>query len=516
MVSRLKTEDSLNKRYTYKLGTNLIGLAIGAVTLGIVPRGLGPVAYGNFNFLSNFFTQTVGFLEMGTSLCFFTKLSQRQGDHGIVSFYFRFSLLIMMVVTIFLLLARVLGVSGRIWPDQQVSFVFVAALLAFLMWFSQVLGNMSDAYGITTSAEKMKVLQKALGAVAVAALFLSGTLNLATYFSCQLAIVALLIGAFFAVLRKSSPFRGMSWRLDSAATKSYVREFSKYSHPLIVYAFFSSFLPGIADRWLLQVFGGSIQQGFFGLSYQICGVCLIFTTAMTPLLMREFSIAHGRNDLNHMAVLFRRYIPMLFAVAAFFSCFIAVQADKVVALFGGAKYAGAGMAVAIMAFYPMCQTYGQLSGSVFFATGQTGLYRNIGVLFNLIGLPVTYFLIAPAGKFGLDAGAMGLAVKTVGLSFVVVNVQLWFNARLLSLPFRKFVAHQLGTILILVLTAAAVAKCADLLTSSLLVSFVVSGIFYLLGSAGILFLLPSMFSMTRRELLSNVGRCGLYVKQCFA
>ena len=99
--------------------------------------------------------------------------------------------------------------------------------------------------------------------------------------------------------------------------------------------------------------------------YQIGSLCFLFTGAMTPLFTRELSIAFSNGDLPRMAELFRRYIPMLYSIAAFFSCFIAVQADKVVYIFGGNKFEGAATAVTIMAFYPLHQTYGQLSGSVF-------------------------------------------------------------------------------------------------------------------------------------------------------
>ena len=43
-------EDSLKKRYLYKLGTKFIGFPIGLITAAIIPRGLGLRAYGDYNF----------------------------------------------------------------------------------------------------------------------------------------------------------------------------------------------------------------------------------------------------------------------------------------------------------------------------------------------------------------------------------------------------------------------------------------------------------------------------------
>src|SRR3990167_5814650 len=80
-------QDSLKKRYIYKLFANFFGLGISFITQAVILRGLGPKAYGDFNFLTNFFTQFVGFIDMGTSTAFYTKLSQRPKEASLVSFY---------------------------------------------------------------------------------------------------------------------------------------------------------------------------------------------------------------------------------------------------------------------------------------------------------------------------------------------------------------------------------------------------------------------------------------------
>jgi len=128
-------------------------------------------------------------------------------------------------------------------------------------------------------------------------------------------------------------------------------------------------------------------------------------------------------------------------VAAYFACFLAVQADKIIYLMGGKNFQRAHLPVAVMFFYPIHQTYGQLSGSVFPATGETIRYRNIGIILMLLGLPLTYVLLAPERMLGLNAGANRLAIKMVVLQALAVNVQLYFTAWTLNLNFRRYVAH---------------------------------------------------------------------------
>jgi O-antigen/teichoic acid export membrane protein len=260
---------------------------------------------------------------------------------------------------------------------------------------------------------------------------------------------------------------------------------------------------GILDRWLLQIFSGSVQQGFFGLSYQIGAICFLFTSAMTPLITREFTVAFGHNDLQQMAHLFRRYIPMLYAIAAFFSCFVAVQADKVTLILGGNQYKEATTAVMIMAFYPIHQTYGQLSGSIFYATGQTRLYRNIGIIFMLIGLPLTYFLIAPVDKMGLNTGATGLAIKMVLLQLFWVNAQLYFNSKLLKLPFLRYLLHQVFSVGILLAIAYVSTIATNIipgLPGNFIIHFIITGIIYTFAVAIAALFIPQIFGIKRDDI----------------
>ena len=70
-------QDSLKKRYTAKLISNLVKFVVSLVTLGMVPRALGPEGYGDFGFLTNFFQSTMKFLKTGGPTPYYTKLSNR-------------------------------------------------------------------------------------------------------------------------------------------------------------------------------------------------------------------------------------------------------------------------------------------------------------------------------------------------------------------------------------------------------------------------------------------------------
>lgn len=496
-------KDSLKKKYIYKFFANLISLVSGFIVQAIVPRALGPKSYGDFNFLTNFFAEVMSFLDIGTSSCFYTKLSHRQRESGLVTFYLYFSVFIGLVAVGSVALAHSTSIYTKIWPAQDLFYIYLGAFFGILTWLAyQVLNNMVDAYGITVYAEKIKIIQKVIAVTLISALFIWGRLSLRNFFYYNYIILVFIIAAFIWISRQTKYLNIEKLRLSFKEIKKYVNEFYLYSHPLFLYSLVGM-AAGIFDRWILQIYGGSVQQGFFGFSYQIWIFCLLFSGAMTPLLTREFSIAFANKDLTHMGNLFRRYVPLFYSLTAYFSCFIAIQASKVIHILGGNDYKGATMALTIMALCPIHQTYGQLSGSVFLAAGKTKLYRNIGITFMLIGLPLAYILIAPKMKIGLDMGASGLAIKIALLQFIAVNVQLYFNAKLLKLSFWKFLAHQIVNLVSLLTLAFFTAFLIDNALGAylgIIPRFVLSGILYTLIVFSLLYLLPIIFGLKKHDL----------------
>ena len=98
---------SLKKRYFYKLMTSIINIPIQVIITSIVPRGLGAESYGNFNYLTDFFTRLTSFFDSGTSTGFYTKLSQRLEEHGLKRYYWGFVaimsiMMVLLVIFIFL------------------------------------------------------------------------------------------------------------------------------------------------------------------------------------------------------------------------------------------------------------------------------------------------------------------------------------------------------------------------------------------------------------------------------
>lgn len=487
----------LGRQYAAKLAGNVVSLLAGLVLLSLVPRVLGPATYGRYEFLMNFFQQVKGFLDMGTSTCFYTRLSQRQSDDGLVAFYRK-----LLMVTSVLMIGGALLLAGTplgnwLWAGEGALLVGLAACTAAVSWWLDTTRKMVDAWHLTVRGEMLYAFSRVVAVIILVAAVWGWGLRLEGYFIYQIATLLLSVAVLTHLLNK----RPVTARSEVATqpTRAYIREFWDYSHPLVVYAAVGV-LVGLADRWILQTQAGAIEQGFFGLAYQVGAVCFLFASAMTQLLTREFAVAWDQQDMARMRALFRRIIPMLYAVAAYFSVFIAWHAKDVVWLLGGQAWEQGALAMAIMALYPIHQTYGQLSGSIYYATGQTKLYRNIGINGMVIGLPVMLWLVLPVESGGLGLGAVGLALKMVALQFIFVNVQLWFNTRLLSLNFWKLFAHQLIVPTAFLLCALASSALLSPLALPRLGQFLLAGVGYTFLVCMMILLIPQLAGLKRGEI----------------
>lgn len=491
--------DSLKKRYTYKVMSKLLAAPIMMLTQALVPRGLGPAAYGQFTFLTNFFQQVITFFDSGTSLAFYTRLSQKPDDKSLIKFYNGFSLASTTIICVFTFGVLVTGRQEWLFPGQHSVYIWLAVFYAALVWFTETINRIVDAYGYTVKGEKILVLQRGIGLILLLIIYFLGYFNLESYFIYNYIVLFFLIGMWAIMLNRKGVKLLKIPTLSGAKIKENASYFWTYSSPLLVYSMLTM-LVSLFDNWVLIKISGSIQQGYFGLAFRLSSISFLFTGAMAQLITREFSIAHGNSDKTAIARLFKRLIPPLYVVVSFLSVFFAMNAGVITLFFGGNDFAGAVVAIAIMSLFPIHQTYGQLSGSLFYATGQTRLYRNIGIAVVPLSLLLTYLLITPKSQLGLEMGAIGLALKMVGIQFITVNIQLFFNTRYLSLNFWWFLGHQLLVIIILT-TLAYVSKLAVLVYfTSPEVAFVLNGVLYSILSCFFFYLFPGFISMQQTEI----------------
>lgn len=511
-------EDSLKKRYSIKLISNTIYVIFGFVSISVVPRALGPANYGDFKFITTFFDKFINFLTFETKQAFYTKITKRLKEKYIISFYALILLLIPIVTFFFISLVIFFGGYDYLWLNQEIKYIYAGALFGYLVLLLDFFGNLFDAYALTVTLEKYRIIKTILGSIFLILMFYFNIIYLGSFFLYHILTLSIFILFIFNMLvRKKIIVLQKNMILNRNQIIKYIKEFYLYSHPLIVYSFVG-LLAGFGGAWLLQKYAGSTQQGYFGLALRVGIIAHFFAGTLTPLITREFSISWSKNDLQRIADLFKKFIPMMYSISAILSVFFFSQAYRITYLIGGNEYINAGSAVMLLMLRPMHQTYGQLSGSLFFATDNTKTFRNIGIFNRLLSLPITFFLVAPPQYYGLALGAKGLAISILFSQFLATNMQLYFNTRLLNLKFSYFIIHQLYVpILFLILSYFAFITFNEanfysnkIINDILIIIF--SGFLYFFLILVILWVFPRIISLERNDIKSFIKNNLLFLK----
>ena len=504
MVYKKILSTSFDVKYLVRLVSNILNALLSFVSVILITRSLEPELYGNFGFLNNFFIQIFPFFTLNSSLAFYTKLSQRNDNYDLVIFY-KWLLIIGFLLILFSVgFVQYFDISRYLWPEQNMKFVYFSLLYAFFSIISNTLVLVADAIGITVKAEFSKVLQKLLGLGIIYYLYVSVGVNLDVLYYFEYTMFFILSATLFVVIPRVDNRLLKGWHLSYPVIKSKFREIYNYSKSLLLYGFISMIVM-LGDRWMLQNYSGSAEQGFYEVALKISALSFLFTNAATQLITREFAVSFAAKNFAEMSRLFRKYIPALYSISALFGCFIIVNSNEVTSLFFGDKFINSSITIAIMAFYPIHQTYGQLSGGVFYAMGKTSLYSKIGIFFMVLGLPITYILLVPNFFGDTNLGSIGLAFKTIFLQFFAVNVQLFYNCRTLKMSFMYFLKHQLSVLtlfLALALLSQSVVKMFLTLNSNIFI-LILSFISYIISVIMITLIYPSIFGIKKQFLLSQ-------------
>jgi O-antigen/teichoic acid export membrane protein len=495
---------SLARRYGYKLMATLAAALTGVGVDSFASRALGPTDYGNFYYLQQFFFYIFAFLSGSVSLGFVTRAARRPASKSFALAYASCLLLAPLVMEVFILAAFRLGYGEGIWTGLGAALVQLGSLSAFLMFLAREGTSVGDAYGLTVRLETIRTVQRVVAFLLILSLYLANRLDLWTFFVYTCAVNGALAAWLFLAIRRQGAFRFprrlRRTRLAVAGTYLF-----RYSAPLLTFSLVVT-LVGLFDRWLLQNVAGGADQGYYSLAYQISQMMLLLIGAFIPLLMREMSIAHGSGDRGRLARIFSQVIKNLYFVAAFGACFVAVFCDKVSILIGGQLFAASAFPLALVVLATMHRTYGQVTSTLYYATGQTRFYRNVAVAVTLIGMALSVVLIGPRRWFGLEMGAEGLAIKTFLLEIVNANLIAYFSCRYLNLPFRQFVLHQVGCAGFF-LGIAAVLRVATngIVQGSTDVVFLAAwmggcGLLYAFCALALIYFLPQICGLDRQQL----------------
>ncbi|MBL8429932.1 MAG: lipopolysaccharide biosynthesis protein [Dechloromonas sp.] len=409
---------SFKSRFAITLIANVVR---GVVTLGLgvmLARLFGATDYGRIAFLLATFMALKQLLDLGSSSAFYTLLSQ-QSRSGIFLLQFWFFFLgkyLLTAAVIFWVFPD--SWVQSLWHGEQKSLVALAMMataMQFDMWPNAM--QMPESQRKTVKVQPIYIGALLMQVLSVAGLYWTNYLTLGNY----LASVAILW--FFAATLAAFLYEPERDPEKFQNTKQTLREYIEFCKPIAPFLFVG-FISDFLDRWMLQEWGGSQQQGFLAISQQISGVTLIITASIIKMVWKEVAEALQRDDLESAKQIYMVTKKNMFLVGAFIACGVIPWSEEVLRLVYGNEYIPAWGVLVAMMMYSIHQSLGQFEGAFIMASGKT----RIGLIFNTAMIPfgpmVSYLLLSPTHLSELlpPMGALGLALKMVLFQIFSVNV----------------------------------------------------------------------------------------------
>lgn len=498
--------NSVRRRFVFTVGANLFRSLLSFTTGMLLARWLGPESYGNMAFLLGTFLGVRQLLDMGSSSAFFTFLSQRPRSKGFVRSFIAWLGLQFLIPLCVIGLMFPMQWIETIWHGEQrglVLLAFAAAFMQYSLW--PVAQQAGESMRQTVWVQGIGVVVAGVHMLAVALLWWLGLLGLYAIFAA--IAVEYLLAAVVVHKRFSYASDGDVDSIDETPAMVF-RKYLSYCLPLIPYSW-AGFAYEFADRWLLQKYGGSVEQAYYAVGAQFAGIALIATSSILRIFWKEVAEAHHQGDHARTGMLYQKVSRLLFLTGAMIAGFLIPWAEELLRLLLGAAYVGGATTLAIMFFYPVHQSMGQIGGTMLYATERVSIQVVAGIIFMIVSMCVTYLVLAPGDAIvpGLGLASEGLALKMVAMQLIQVNIVAYIIARIWNWPFDwafqpvSLLGCMCSGWLVYFVTTGIVGHAWPLL-----LIICIGAILYLMLMAVFVYAMPWLAGLTRDELVLDAGK----------
>jgi O-antigen/teichoic acid export membrane protein len=497
---------SIRKRYFFTILASLLRAFLSFITGMLLARFLGPKNYGNMAFLLGTFIALRQVLDMGSAQAFFTFMSQRIRSIRFIRFYF---------VWLGLQFFFTVTVIGVFFPGQWIKLIWhgeekVLVLLAFAASFLQ--NGVWTSVQQTLEAQRQTYKAQGIGTFIVVGHVIAVIL---LWYLGKIGVIAIFIAIIFeylvavAIAQKYFHYASEeNLETDEVSNKAIFLKFLNYCKPLIYYSWIS-FAYSFVDTWLLQNYGGSVKQAYYAVSSQFSAVALLATTSITNIFYKEIAEAYQNKDIERMKIIYKKVSRSLFLIGATVSCFLIPWSKDLLKNILGESYVAGSTTLSIMFLYPIHQSMGQIGGSVFFATEKVEIQVKIGIIFMLLSIITSYFVLAPSKNVipGLNLASEGLALKMLVIQFFQVNVLAFFIARIFKWKF-DWVYQPVCILGCLIAGWVSHFLVNSFINESvaLMYNLIISGFIYVFFIVLLISFLPFLTGFSRKQLMEEIGK----------
>ncbi len=494
---------SASSRFLISVQANIIRSALVFVTVLIIARNLGPGEYGDYAFLLGSFTALNSLVDFGASRAFFSLMSQEFRGRSFILSYVAWQ------IFQFILIVSVVGI---LLPEEWIDYVWLGkernlVLLSFCAVFMhtsvwQTMTNIAESFRLTHKIQYLNIGIATANFCLVYVFWFFNSLTLEVVFGLVLFEYAIALVVAFKVLSlRSIADEPLNW-------KATFEEYKIFCIPLIFQGWLS-FGYHFADRWLLQYYGGSQEQGFYSIGYRFSVISLLATMSILKIFWKEIAEAQQNSDLERIRKLYAKISRLLFVVGVVVSGFLIPWSADLVSITLGPAFLAGSLPLAIMFLYPLHQSLAQINGTMLLASSRTKLYLIITGIFMGVSIPVTYMVLAPetATIPGLSLGAVGMAIKMVVLQLIMVTVGSWWLAKINEWQFDwQYQLISVGSIFLVGwLSYELTFWLGTVLDIGLILRAVISLFVYAPVVGLIIWFFPELAGLTQQEIKSNAS-----------
>lgn len=426
----MQNVDGTKRRFFSSVIGNIIRSGFSLVTGLILARWLGPSEYGRMSFLITSFTAFRTLTDLGTSSAFFTFLSQKKRSNKFIQYFWKWILFQFLFTLILIYFCLPQSLINEIWKGEDKLIIFLAMISTFVqgsIW--PIASQMAEANRKTFKLQLINTLVVVVNLIVIILLYKFGKLAIPTIF-ISLFFEWAIASWFASKMYDSEKINNNKIDEVNDTPLSVIREFYIYCLPFVPYTIFS-FFHDFLDRWMLQRWGGSIQQGFYTISYQFATISLLATTSILRIFWKEIAEANYTQNHHRVNELYLKVSRGLYFIGAISAGALIPWTQEIIQIMLGKDYIAAKMTMMLMFFYPVHQSIGQIGSSMLLATGKTRIQVLLGIVFMIVSILVTYFVLAPVNLKipGLGLSSVGLAWKMVLMQIIQVNVLLVLISR---------------------------------------------------------------------------------------
>lgn len=517
MTLKTAPVESLRRRYAATLFTQFIQFAATIVVSGVVPRALGPAGFGNYNFLLNTASTIRSFLDPSANQAFFTFSSQEKQSGALTKTYALLLLLQIIIVFALIGVLAFLQSTDLIWPHQALDQILWVTVLEWCLFVTASLRQLGDSKGLTVRAQAIVLLTALINVFGLLALNYFEALNFYTYVWLNLftaLLIGFALGYWLLIVNRALTWEG-SLRENISG---YIKRWWRYASPLIALEYYKPIVAYLGV-YLLQRWYGSAEQGYFALAAKWSALVLVFTSSALSIFWREIANAIANGEQERAGRIYYKFANFLFFVALALCAWLSFNSRLLVDILVGGEYQAAIPVLALMAFYPLQQTYGQINNAALKGAEKTKQIRDIGIAISIPDVALSYFLLAsPAAPIpGLNLGAMGVAIRMVIYGLISVQIYEWMSHKVFGLNYFSTLVQKLQAVLLVFLLAwLALTKVSESLAAfniAPLIIFIVSTSMYFIAIVIVALFKPNLLGISRDEMNQNINKILITFKE---